>query len=133
MHTTPAITLFQQAADRLSPDDTTVLAPQIDAAKEHEAGQDYLAKVPMPDTRDPGELDAAHQAATAQNEADWSDSDSQRTTNQYFIDVAFNQKKRDAEQGKATLDRSVENWLSQPGQILRPPPDVWARLDPEEK
>src|SRR5471032_1835206 len=39
MHTAPAITLFQQAADRLSPDDTTALAPQIDSAKEYEAGQ----------------------------------------------------------------------------------------------
>src|SRR5471032_991284 len=73
MHTTPAIALFQQAVARLSPDDTTTLAPQIDAEKEHEAGQAYLANVPIPDTRDLGELDAAHQAATIQNNADWLD------------------------------------------------------------
>src|SRR5471032_2445385 len=73
MHTSPAIALFEHAADRLSPPDATVLAPQIDAAKEHEAGQAYLANVPMPDTRDLGELDAAHQAATIQNNADWLD------------------------------------------------------------
>src|SRR5471030_1719705 len=71
MHTAPAIALFQQAADRLSPDDTTALEPQIAAAKEHEAGQDYLAKLPIPDTSDLAELDAAHQAATEQNNIDW--------------------------------------------------------------
>src|SRR5471032_2100200 len=81
-HTAPAIALFEQAADRLSPDDTTALAPQIDAAKEHEAGHAYLASVPIPDTRDLNELDVEHQAATAQNESDWPDDDSQRATNQ---------------------------------------------------
>src|SRR5471032_2856819 len=64
MHTAPAIALFQRAADRLLPDDTTTLAPQIDAEKEHEAGQNYLASLAVPDTRDPGELDTAHRAAT---------------------------------------------------------------------
>src|SRR5471030_1369117 len=101
MHTTPAIALFQQAANRLSPQDVTALAPQIDAAKEHQAGQTYLSKLPIPDTRDPGELDAAHQAATEQNNVDWPDNDSQRATNQHFIDVAFGQKKRDAAQGRS--------------------------------
>src|SRR5476651_1619801 len=67
MHTTPAITLFQQAADRLSTQDTTALAPQINAAKEYEAGQTYLATLPITDTYDLGELDGAHQAATARN------------------------------------------------------------------
>src|SRR5471032_893387 len=115
MHTTPAISLYQRAVDRLSPQDNATLAPQIDAAKEHEAGQAYLANVPMPDTRDLGELDAAHQDATAQNEADWPDNDSQRATNQHFIDVAFGQKKRDAAQAKAELDQQVSDLVYRPG------------------
>src|SRR5476649_251023 len=133
MHTTPAIALFQQAAARLSPDDTTALAPQIDAAKEHEAGQDYLAKLPIPDTRDLSELDAAHQAATAQNEADWPDNDSQRATNQHFVDIAFGQKKRDAAQAKAELAQTLNDWLGQPGQTASPPLNIWSRLDANQQ
>src|SRR5476649_789239 len=128
MHTSPAIALFEHAADRLSPPDATVLAPQIDAAKEHEAGQAYLANVPMPDTRDPGELDAAHQDATAQNEADRPDNDSQRATDQHFIDVAFGQKKRDAAQAKADLDQRVSDLVYRPGAAG---PGVFLRLLPQ--
>jgi hypothetical protein len=133
MHTTPAITLFQQAADRLSTQDSTALAPQIDAAKEHETGHDYLAKLPIPDTRDLAELDAAYRAATAQNEADWPDNDSQRTVNQHFIDVTFGQKNADAAQAKADLGQQVNNWLDQPNQMVRPPLPMWAQLTPAEK
>jgi hypothetical protein len=133
MHTTPAIALFQQAADRLSPEDAAVLVPQIDDAKQHKAVQDYLATVPIPDTRDLGELDATHQAATAQNEADWPDNESQRATNQHFINVAFAEKKGGIVRAKAELDQSVKSWLSQPGQTQRPPLAVWTSLNSEER
>src|SRR5471030_3075761 len=115
MHTTPAIALFQQAAARLSPDDTTALAPQIDAAKEHEAGQDYLAELAIPNTHDLGELDSAHQAVTVQNKVDWPDNDSQRSTNQHFINVAFGEKKREAAQATVDLEQAVKDWANQPG------------------
>src|SRR5471032_1043748 len=133
MHTASAIALFQRAGDWLSPDDTTTLSPQIDAAKEHETGQDYLAKVPIPDTHDLGALDAAYQAATAQNEADWPDNDSQRVTNQYFIDMAFAQRKRDATQAQNDFDRIVSEWISQPGQMHRPTFDTWTKLSSAEQ
>ena len=126
--TKSAIILYNRAADRMTPADADVLAPQVDAAKEHEAGQAYLANVPIPDTRDLDELHAAHQAATAQNEADWPDNDGQRATNQHFIDVAFGQKKRDAVQAKMSLNQKVNDWLNQPGQAERPPLDLWKRM-----
>src|SRR5476649_1086540 len=133
MHTTPAIALFQQAAARLSPDDTTALAPQIDAAKEHEAGQDYLAELAIPNTHDLGELDSAHQAVTVQNKVDWPDNDSQRSTNQHFIDVAFGEKKREAAQATVDLEQAVKDWANQPGQAGRPSFAAWVRLDPDQQ
>src|SRR5471030_2015418 len=114
-HTTPAIALFQQAADRLSHDDTAALAPQIDAAKEHEAGRAYVTNVAIPNTHDLGELDSAHQAVTVQNKVDWPDNDSQRSTNQHFINVAFGEKKREAAQATVDLEQAVKDWANQPG------------------
>jgi hypothetical protein len=110
-----------------------MLAPQIDAAKEYQAGRNYLRTLPMPETQDLAALDAAHQAATAQNTADWSDNDSQRATNQHLIDVAFGQKTQDVTQTKANLNQAVNDWLDQPGQTQRPPLSIWVRLDPDQQ
>src|SRR5476649_441225 len=131
--TKSAIILYNQAADRMTPADSGVLAPQIDAAKEHQTAQNYLASLAVPDTRDPGELDTAHRAATEQNEKDWPDNDSQRATNQHLIDVAFGQKRRDAELAQTDLLRQKRDWLDQPGEIQRPPLRLWTQLSPSER
>ena len=131
--TKSAIILYNQAADRITPTESGVLAPQIDAAKEHQAAQDYLAKLSIPDTHDLGELDTAHQSATTQNEADWPTNDSQRTTNQHFIERAFAEKKGGIVRAKAELDQSVKDWLSRPSQTQRPPLAAWTSLNPEER
>jgi hypothetical protein len=129
----PAIVLYARAADALSPVDTAILDPQIEAAKESEIGQDYLGKIVLPHTQDMGELDTAHQAATAQNEADWPHDASQRATNQHFIDIAYGRRKRDAIQAKADLDLVVTDWLDRPGQIERPPLAIWVQLHPDDQ
>jgi hypothetical protein len=64
---------------------------------------------------------------------DWPNNDSLRATNQYFINIAFNQKKRDVAQATAELDKSVSDWLAQPGQVQRPDFDVWSKLGPDER
>jgi hypothetical protein len=137
-HFPQAIILYNSAGGGLTRDDAQALAPQIDAARQHQAGQDYLARLGLPDSRDLAELDAAHQAATAQNDSDWPDDDSQRATNQHFIDVAFGQKKRAALEAKAGLHQAVNDWLDQSGadgtpQTERPPLALWTQLDPKEQ
>jgi hypothetical protein len=129
----PAVDLHGQAGDRLTDDDAAVLDPQVDAAKEYQTGKDYLGSLSMPGTQDLAALDAAHQAATAQNTADWSDNDSQRATNQHLIDVAFGQKKQDATRSKTDLAQAATDWLNQPGQTQRPPLSTWVRLDPDQQ
>ncbi len=129
-----AILLYNRAADRLSPADVKVLTPQIEAAREREIGQDYLARLGLPDTQDLVELDSAHQAATTQNNADWPDNPSQRATNQHFIDVAFGRQNSKIIQAKADLDRAVDDWFAKrtadgQRQVGRPPLPIWAMLD----
>jgi hypothetical protein len=145
--TRPAIALHARAADTLSLSDAAILAPQIEGAREREIGRAYLAKVPMPEN-DPAKpldhaqvlaaLETTHAAATDRNTSDWPDNDSQRATNQHFIDVAFGQKKRDAVEAKVNLDRSVDDWLKkvssdgQP-QTNRPPLPIWASLTADDQ
>jgi hypothetical protein len=78
-------------------------------------------------------LEAGHAAATAQNSADWPDDASQRATNQHFIDVAFGRRKRQAAETQADLDQRVSDWISEPGQLERPPLAMWALLTADER
>jgi hypothetical protein len=103
---------------------------------------DYVAHLPVPQGAPVGPLDidqslavleAAHAAATAQNNTDWPDNDSQRATNQHFIDVLFGQKKSDVVQAKSERDQAVAEWLGQSDQVERPPLRLWAQLGPSEK
>src|SRR6185437_4131960 len=84
------------------------------------------------------ELAASHAAATAQNNLDWPDDDSQRATNQHFIDVMVGRRTRDIIQAKADLDRSVADWLDQSNsdggpQVDRPSLSLWLRLNEGEQ
>ncbi|MBS0520766.1 MAG: hypothetical protein JSR90_18855 [Proteobacteria bacterium] len=133
-----SIVLHARAGDRIDPAERALLDPLIAAAREHLAGQDYLNGVAPPDTHDLAALDTAHQAATAQNEADWPDNPSQRATNQHFIDVAFGTRKRDAVKARADLTQAVTDWLDQPApdgspQTQRPPLALWTRLNDDER
>ncbi len=138
----PAIALHQRAADTLSPADAAALDRYIDGAREREAARGYVAGL-LPSESDPSSrhyieqglagLDAAHAAATAQNNADWPDNGSHRATNQHFIDVAFGRRKHDIIQARADLDRSVADWLAIPRQTERPPLDLWIQLRPDQQ
>jgi hypothetical protein len=140
--TKPAIALYDRAIDRLTPADTSILARYVEGARERETGRDYVASLPMPEV-DPSSpldaekclatVDAAHAAATAQNESDWPDDASQRATNQHFIDVAFGQKKRGIVQSNTDLEAMALNWVETPKpngepQTDLPPPNIWIRL-----
>jgi hypothetical protein len=128
----PAIALHEQAADRLNSADAAVVARYIEGAREREAARTYVADLCLPE-RDPSspldieqslaELAASHAAATAQNNLDWPDDDSQRATNQHFIDVMAGRRTRDIIQAKADLDRSVADWLDQSNSDGRPQVD----------
>jgi SMI1 / KNR4 family (SUKH-1) len=143
--TRPAIALHEVASGSLAPADAALLDRYIDGARERKTGRDYVAGISMP-ADDPSaplnvakslaDLDAAHAAATTQNQADWPDNASQRATNQHFIDVQFGRKKRDVIQAKADIDRALANWLNEPAsdgqpQTELPPPSIWNRLGDE--
>jgi hypothetical protein len=140
--TGPAIALHQLAGDSIAPADAAILDRYVDGARERETGRNYLATIAVPEA-DPSapldvakslaDLDAAHTAATAQNEAEWLDNPSQRATNQHFIDVAFGRKKRDTVQTRADLLQNVDDWLNKSGQIQRPPTAIWTRLNRDEQ
>jgi hypothetical protein len=112
----PAIALHQQAIGSPGTADAVVLDRYINAARERQAARDYVARLlpseSHPSSRQyieqsPAELDAAHEVATAQNNKDWPVTDSQRATNQHFIDVVFGQRKRRAVETQADLDQRV--------------------------
>ncbi|WP_139373883.1 hypothetical protein [Enhydrobacter aerosaccus] len=133
-----SIVLYNRAADRIDPAERAILQPLIEGARQHLAGQDYLKRIGLPDTQDLAALDAAHQAATAQNEADWPDNASQRATNQHYLDVAFGRQKLQVVQAKGDLVQAVTNWLDQPApdggpQTQRPPLPLWTKLNQDEQ
>ena len=142
-----ASTLYERANGRLAPADTAVLQPQLKAAAEIETARDYLAKIVRPASQSPAffdalrlleEADAAHEAATEQNNTDWAGNPTQRATNQHYIDVQFGQRKHGIEQAKGQLDGAVADWLTLPMpdgqlQINRPPLAIWTRLGPDDQ
>jgi len=135
-------TLHQQATDALSPADNAIVANQIAAAQKHLTGQTYTSGLPLP-VPNPAEpldaeralaaIDAAHQAATSRNAADFVDDPNQQATNKHFIDVRFGTAKRAVVRRKADLDAKVADWLAQPGQTERPPLAVWTQLSPNDQ
>jgi hypothetical protein len=142
-----ASTLHEQAQGSLTPADAAVIEPQMKATAEVETARDYLGRIAPPSSEPAAnfdasrlmtEADAAHQAATEQNNTDWADNPSQRATNQHHIDVQFGLQKRGIEQAKAQLDGKVTDWLTQPmpdgqPQINRPPLALWTQLSPEQQ
>ena len=142
-----ASTLYERAKDKLAAGDTVVVQPQLKAAAEIETAREYVGKIILP----PNELaacfdaprlmedaDAEHEAATEQNNSDWTDNPTQRATNQHYIDVQFGQKKRWIQDSKRQLERAVANWLIQPmsdgqPQISRPPLALWIQLSVDEQ
>jgi hypothetical protein len=135
-------TLHADAGDALGPTDANAVAGQLAAAQERMTGRRFADSQPMPETDPDGPIDLgralaavddAHQAATAQNNADWSHDPNQQATNQHFLAVRFGTAKRDVVQAKTELNKAVNDWLAQPGQTERPPPALWTKLLPEEQ
>ena len=132
------LALHGRAASNLTPADATALDPLVNFARERKIGREYADGLPSVDSPNMPDLKQAHLDATAQNEADWPDDDSQRATNQHFIDVKFGKAMRDALDTQAELRRSVADWLTRPGpdgeaQTERPPVAMWTALSPEER
>lgn len=130
--------LHGRATDKLVPADATILDPLVAFARERRIGRDYADALPIIEASSMADLKQAHLDATARNEADWPDDDSQRATNQHFIDVKFGKAMRDALDMRAELRRSVADRLTRPGpngeaQTERPPVAMWAALSPEER
>jgi hypothetical protein len=133
-----ALTLHDRAEDALVPNDATALEPLVSAGRERQIGRDYAAGLAGIAARSLPELDQAHLAATARNEADWPDDAAQQAANQHFIDVRFGKAKRDVMKFKAAVNSSVAQWLNTRSpsggrQTDRPPLTLWVHLTPEER
>jgi hypothetical protein len=146
--TRSAIGLYERAKDRLTAGDAGPTQGQIKAVTQRETAQTYLAGLPKPPPGEPSaffdaskqlaDADAAHQAATVQNEADWAHDDAQRAINQHYIDVQFGQQNQAIADAKAKLDDAVSTWIATPRpdgrpQTDLPPPALWVRLSPDEQ
>lgn len=84
------------------------------------------------------ELELLHEQATARNDEDWADNDSQRATNQHVIDVQFGKQKRQYVEARAALTQAAPDWLAKPGpdggpQTERPPMPLWIKLDADQQ
>jgi hypothetical protein len=121
---------------------------QIKAVTQRETAQAYLAGLETQASSEsstfldaPQQLadaDAAHRAATAQNEADWAHDNGQHAINQHYIDVQFGQQNQAIADAKAKLDDAVSTWIATPRpdgrpQTDLPPPALWVRLSPDEQ
>jgi hypothetical protein len=143
-----AIGLYERTKDRLTTSDAGPMQGQIKAVTQRETARDYVTGLELPTPGEPStffdapkqlaEVEAAHQAATSQNEADWSHNADQRAINQHYIDVQFGQQKQEIAEAKAELDGAVGNWIATPRpdgrpQTDLPPPVLWAQLGPDEQ
>ena len=143
-----AIGLYERAKGRLTPEDAAPMQGQIKAVTQREMAQAYLAGLPTPTPSEPStffdapkqlaDADAAHQAATARNDADWAHDAGQRAINQHYIDVRFGQQKQVIAEAKAGLNGAVENWIATPRPDGRPQTDLpplalWAELSETEQ
>ena len=140
-----AIGLYERAKGRLTPEDAAPMQGQIKAVTQREMAQAYLAGLPTPTPSEPStffdapkqlaDADAAHQAATARNDADWAHDPSQRAINQHYIDVQFGQQKQViAKPRPGSMTRS-SNWIATPRLDRRPQTDLpplalWGELSP---
>jgi len=146
--TRSAIGLYERAKDRLTAVDAGPMQGQIKAASQRDTARDYVAGLERPTPPDPSsffdaprqmaEADAAQQAATAQNRADWAHDAGQRAINQHYIDVQFGHQKQVIAQAKAGLDGAVSAWIATPHpdgqpQTDLPPPALWAQLSSDEQ
>ena len=147
--TRSAIGLYERAKDRLTASDagTNARPDQGRDATRDGSGlsrRSSQGKRPASDRRSstpPKQLadaDAAHRAATAQNDADWAHDPDQRAINQHYIDVQFGQQKQAIADAKAKLDNAVSTWIATPRpdgrpQTDLPPPALWAQLGPDEQ
>ncbi len=142
-----ASALYDHAKGRLGPADAASLEPELRLSSELQMARAWLAQLAPPPSPEPAAFfdaprllvdgDAAHAAATAQNEADWSGNPTQQATNQHLIDVQFGKQKREIEQTRVRLDNDVKAWLTKPGsdgqaQTERPPFAIWKLLNPEQ-
>jgi hypothetical protein len=119
-----AIGLYERTKDRLTTSDAGPMQGQIKAVTQRETARDYVTGLELPTPGEPStffdapkqlaEVEAAHQAATSQNEADWSHNADQRAINQHYIDVQFGQQKQEIAEAKAELDGAVGNWIATP-------------------
>jgi hypothetical protein len=143
-----AIGLYEQAKGRLTPEDAAPMQGQIKAVTQRETAQAYLAALPNPTPSEPStffdapkqlaDADAAHQAATARNDADWLHDPGQCAINQHYIDVQFGQQMQAIAEAKAKLDSTIGSWIFTPRpdgrpQTDLPPPALWAELSPGEQ
>ena len=135
----PALDLHEDAADHLTPEDAAALAPELAIAKQMQTGREYVAGLlpgPMPAT--PAKIQAAHDAATERNAADWADDPEQQATNQHLIDVEFGTQQRQLQQADIQRAQTVQDWLARRDangnlQTERPPPSLWKQLDADER
>jgi hypothetical protein len=146
--TRSAIGLYERAKDRLTAGDTGPMQGQIKAVTQREMAQVYLAGLPKAESSQPSavfdapkqlaDADAAHRAATAQNDADWAHDPDQLAINQHYIDVQFGQQAQAIADAKAKLDYAVSTWIATPRPDGRPQTDLpapvlWFQLSPDEQ
>jgi hypothetical protein len=121
--------------DQLDPVHAAPLRGQIDTVQRLATAKDYadgIASTAPATSLE--EIDAQHQAAAQQAEADHPDDPRQQTLARHFLNQAFDARRQELQQGNAGPANVVDAWLNTPGadggpQRDLPPPAVLSSLD----
>jgi len=133
--TAGANALLTQVQDQLDPAHAGPLQGQIGTLQRLGAAKDYAdgiaSATPAASLE---EIDAQHQAALQQAEADHADDPRQQTLARHFLNQAFNARRQELQQGEGSSANAVDEWLNTPGadggpQRNLPPPAVLSGLD----
>jgi len=134
-NTQGADALFTQVQDQLDPAHAAPLQSRIETVQRLTSAKDYadgiVSATPAASLE---EIDALHQAAIQQAEADHTDDPRQQTLARHFLNQAFDARRQELQQGNTGSADAIEEWLNTPGadggpQRNLPPPAVLNRLD----
>jgi len=127
--------LLTQVQGQLDPAHAGPIQRQIDTVQRLGAAKDYadgIASATPATSLE--EIDAQHQAAVQQAEADHADDPRQQTLARHFLKQAFDARRQELQQGEGSSANTVDEWLNTPGadggpQRDLPPPAVLSSLD----
>jgi hypothetical protein len=114
--TAGANALLTHVQDQLDPAHAGPLQGQIDTVQRLGAAKDYADSIaPGTPAASLEEIDAQHQAAVQQAEADHPDDPRQQTLARHFLNQAFDARRQELQQGEGSSANAVDEWLNTPG------------------